>query len=140
MAYCTKADILERIAEDELARLTDDENGTTVDDSIVSRAITDADAEIDLHLAARHALPLPSTPPVILTYSCEIAIFKLYSRRMGPPDYWQALYDNASKALKLIADGKVSLGLSTGDEPDPGAPVELTSNDRQMTRDKLKGF
>ena len=140
MGYCAKADILERISSDELARLTDDANGTTVDDNLVSRAIADADAEIDVHLAVRHSLPLPSTPTVLLKLSTELAIYHLYSRRMGAPDFWRTRYEDGLKMLKLIAAGKISLGLRTGAEPNGGDAVEITGNERQFTREKLEGF
>ena len=141
MPYCTKADILERISSDELARLTDDENGTTVEDDLVSRAIDDADSEIDTYLAVRHSLPLPSVPRLLLKLSADMAVFYLYDRRMGAPEPWEKRYKRSIATLELLAQGKVSLGLSTGAEPPAsGAAVEVSSNERRFTRDKLIGF
>jgi phage gp36-like protein len=138
--YCTQADILERITAELLAQLTDDVDGDTIDSDVVSRAIADADSVIDGYVGKRYTLPLSTVPPVLLKASTEISIYNLYSRRMGAPDEWRTRYEDNRSWLKELAAGKVTLGVESTESTPKGAPVEMSSNERQFTRDKLKGF
>lgn len=141
MAYCTQSDIVEQLDEDILIQLTDDADAGTVDADTVTRAIADADAEIDSYCGVRHSVPFATVPDIILKYSVDIAIYNLYARRKGAPDYRKERYDNAIRFLKDVAAGRASLG-----EDDPDAPPmdthtpDISSNTRIFTRDKMSGF
>jgi len=141
MAYSTETDILDQLDEDILIQLTDDADTGEVDDDKVSRAIADADAEIDSYCGVRHTVPFSTVPAVILKLSVDIAIYNLYARRKGAPEDRKTRYDNAIRFLKDVAKGLATLG---GDDPD-GTPPEshkpdIDQADRIFTRDKMKGF
>jgi len=141
MAYATKTDIIEQLDEDTLIQLTDDAGAGTVDDSRVTRAIADADAEIDSYCGVRYSVPLSPVPPVIRKGSVDIAVYNLYARRRGAPEDRKDRYNDAIRFLRDVAAGKASLG---ADDPD-GAPgggnaPSIDYSDRIFTRDKMSGF
>jgi len=141
MAYCTQSDLLEQISESELIQLTDDDDIGVIDDDKITRAIVNADAEIDSYCGVKHTVPFTTVPPRIRALSEDISIYNLYSRRRGAPEDRKERYDNAIAFLKEVAKGNASLG-----EDDPDAPPldthkpEISSSDRVFSRDKMDGF
>jgi phage gp36-like protein len=136
MAYCTQADILKRLTENELLALADDDNDGSVDADIVTEAIADADAEIDGYVGTRHAVPLATVPALVLRLSVTIAINNLYLRRTGSlPDSVKTAYDRAVAMLRDISKGTLSLG---ADDPD-GSPPD-TDRVRVATTNNAKIF
>lgn len=143
MAYCAQSDILEQIDEDVLIGLTDDDDDGDVDDDKVTRAIADADAEIDSYCGARYTVPFTTVPAIIRKMSVEIAIYNLYARRKGASESREKRYNNAIRLLRDVSKGVVSLGADDpdGSPPDTNAPQMATTNpDRIFSREKLKGF
>ena len=141
MAYSEKADILEQMDEDILIQLTDDVDAGIVNDDAVTRAIADADSEIDSYCGVRYSVPFSTVPDRVRKLSVDIAIYNLYARRKGAPEDRKTRYENAIRFLKDIAKGLATLGK---DDPD-GSPAEsnkpdIDQSDRIFTRDKMKGF
>jgi phage gp36-like protein len=141
MAYSTQADCLDQISETELVQLTDDAGLGVIDADVVTRAIADADEEIDGYLGSRMEVPLSPVPGIIRKCSVDIAIYNLYARRQDTaPEIRKDRYKNAVGFLAKVAEGKISLGAS-----DPaGIPAEnavaYTAADAVMTADKLDRF
>lgn len=141
MPYCTQTDILEQISLNELVALTDDAGGGTVDASVVTRAIADADAEIDSYAASRYTVPFSPPPAIIRKTSVEIAVYNLFARRRGAPDHRKQRYDNAVKFLRSIANGEVSLGADAPSEAaSDGIEASTTEDGRIFTMDTMRGF
>ncbi len=144
MSYCTQDDILERISEAELIQLTDDENTGSADADTITRAIADADEEIDSYVGVRHIVPLDPVPALARKLSAEMAIYNLFGRRQaGPPEHIEKRYNAAVRLLELIAKGQASLGAQDpeGTPPTADAPQMASTNPaRVFTRDKLRGF
>ncbi len=140
MAYCTQADILERLPQDILVQLTDDDDTGQVDAPVVQRAIADADAEIDGYVGTRHQVPLSPVPDLLRKLSVEIAIYHLYSRRRGAPDEWRQRYDDAIRLLRDLAAGKISLGVYDPQGSPAGSPAQVESQPRRFRRDLMEGF
>ena len=141
MPYCTKPDILEQLDEDILIQLTDDNDLGVVDDDVITRAIADADAEIDGYCGTRYSVPFSTVPGIIRKMSVDISIYNLYARRKGAPEDRQKRYDNAIKFLVNVSKKLVSLGADDPDAPpsDTHKP-EIDQSDRIFTRDKMSGF
>lgn len=142
MAYAILADIEAQLSEDELIQLTDDAGEGEVDESIVARAIVDADEEMDGYLGGRMEVPLYPVPGIVRKLSVDIAIYNLYSRRPGtPPDVRSKRYDNAVRFLVRVGEGKLSLGQDdpAGAPPESGG-VSYSACDQVMTSTKLDRF
>lgn len=143
MAYCTQTDMLEQIDEDILIDLTDDADAGIVDAGTVTRAIADADAEIDSYCGKRYAVPFSTVPAIIRKVSVEIAIYNLYGRRRGAPEDREKRYNNAVRLLSGVSKGDVSLGENDpdGSPPETRAPEMATTNPaRVFSRSKMSGF
>lgn len=108
MAYSTLADLKKTIPERELVQVTDDEGRSSINEARVNQAIQDADDLIDTFLRSKHTVPLATVPPTIRRFSCQIAIYYLFLRRMGfePTDAMTASYKEAIRFLEGTRDGK----------------------------------
>jgi phage gp36-like protein len=134
MAYCTLSDIKDRIDEEVLIQLTDDEGLGVINEDRVSAAIDEADAEIDSYLSARYTVPLTPIPTVIKTLSVAIAIWNLYSRRGIVDEMRQERYKAAVGLLEKMAKGVATLGVDP--EPSGGeqqVKTSRTDEDRTFT-------
>jgi phage gp36-like protein len=138
MPYCTQADLLEQISEDELIQLTDDAGAGMIDAAVVTRAISDADAEIDSYAGTRYSVPLSTTPAMIRKLSVDISVYNLFARRRGAPDDRKERYKNAIRFLSDLSKGLISIGVSTPAPADDSGPEATTdADDRIFTRGKL---
>lgn len=140
MSYATLSDLENWIDEDELVQLTDDDDSGTVDTDKVDTVLEAASMEIDGYLGERYDLPLASVPGTINKLCCDIAIYNLYTRRQGPPDYIEKKYDNAVRFLEKVAAGKISLGASDPEGTGTSSNLQVSSKDREFTEDVLDTF
>ncbi len=151
MGYSTRDEVREMIKDDALNAIIGD---TFIEDPaereelvapIIDGAIGDADAEIDGYLAKRYAVPLAPAPKVINKFSKDIAIYNLFSRIGIDESTDQKTYLNRYNAaiafLKLVAEGKVSIG-SESEDPATAAATGFTvkSNARLFTREQMRGM
>ncbi len=151
MSYSTRAEVREMIKDDALNAIIGD---TFIEDPaereelvapIIDGAIGDADAEIDGYLAKRYAVPLAPAPKVINKFSKDIAIYNLFSRigidESTDQKTYLNRYNSAIAFLKLVAEGKVSIG---GESEDPATAAAtgftVKSNARLFTREQMKGM
>lgn len=142
MAYSTLDDLKEQLDETTLIELTDDAGSGTVDTTVTTRAIADADEEIDGYVGGRTTVPLYPVPGIIRKLSVDIALYNLFSRRHDSiPEIRKERYDNAVKFLVKVAEGKISLGQNDPDPPASGGDVDYTQAvDAVMTSTKLDNF
>ena len=120
MTYATKQNLIDRYTEAELAKLTDELNGTVIDDTTVSRALGDADTEIDGYAGALYAVPLDPVPGLIQNIACRLARYFLYTGHR--PDHVRQDFDDAIATLKRIAKGEVVLPGAAAAESGQAAP------------------
>lgn len=145
MPYCTVADILAMMPENDLIQLTDDAaQPYMVNQANVDRAISDAGELIDSSLRGRYTLPLSPVPGIINTLATDVAIYRLYARRvkLTPPPGVSERYTNAQKILDQIQSGKKSIGgENTGGvvTPEIGGP-QFTASERTFTKDSLADY
>ena len=107
MTYATQTDLVDRFGETELAQRTNRVDGLTINTVVLARALADADAEIDSYLAIRYALPLGSTPVVLVRMAADLARYRLYDD--GVPDTVRQRYEDAVALLKRMASGEVKV-------------------------------
>ena len=139
--YATQQDLIDRFGQEELVELTDraDPPAGVIDATVVTRALTDADALIDGYVGARYDLPLSSTPALLVDLAADIARYKLY--KDDPTEAVESRNKAALATLRDISTGKAKLDIA-GAEPatsGAGAP-EVSAPDRLFTRDTLDGF
>ncbi len=78
-----------------------------------------AEAEINAAIARRYTLPLSPVPPLIETIADDIAIYRIFTRRVFSAEKindspWPDRYKEARDLLKQIADGELTLANSDG--------------------------
>jgi len=111
--YCTTADIVARIGQLQLARLTSDNvNATTPDAVKVAAAILRGATYIDAQIQDIYSTPLISVPQIIRDMNTTFAIYYLMSGRfseLAMPKVWKDQYDEACSALLEIASLDMTL-------------------------------
>ena len=128
--YCTIADIKKIMSEQDLIELTDDMIPAAVIVSAnVNKAISDAGEMIDGYLRARYTLPLSPLPGLIATLACDIAVYRLYARRvrLTPPEGVSERYKNALKLLGQIQKGEIDLGVGSTNTPEAADSVGVAN-------------
>ena len=142
MTYCTQTDLEEQISQNELIELSDDAGAGVVDDSVVTRAIADADGEIDSYCASRYTVPFLPVPVMVRKLSVDIAIYNLHTRRavLKVPEVRQKRYENAVRFLRDVSRGLISLGADAPAQANTSDTASIAGNDRIFTRDKMQGL
>lgn len=144
MSYATQQDLVDRFGEEELVQLTDRDNApaTTIDATVVGKALGDADALIDSYVGKQYALPLASAPPILTRYAADIARFYLFGERADKDHPVRGAFDLALTWLKDVARGLVKLDDGTGSEAsaEGGGQVRFDVAERVNSRDSLKDF
>lgn len=115
MTYAVKQDLIDRFGQTELAQLTDRTNGASIDDTVIGKALADADAKIDSYIAVVHQLPLVPVPATLVRIAGDIARYYLYDDRVT--EQVKDRFEDAIRFLRDVAAGKASLGVDTGGTP-----------------------
>lgn len=111
MSYATITDLNKRITQDELIRLTDEEDTGEVNSATIAAALEAADVEIDNYLAVRYSLPLANPQPLLVPIAVDIAIWNLYALdSSGVPENRKNRYQAVVQTLDRISHGKPPLG------------------------------
>ena len=134
MSYASLDDLKKKFGQDELIALTDRVNQTTIDASIVTRALEDADAEINIYLLKRYQLPLSGTFPLLTILACDIARFRLHTT--DPSDEVRKRYQDAKQMLEDIAHGTYDLNHPPTDTNE----VKWQAHPRQLSGSQLSSF
>ncbi|AAP95465.1 hypothetical protein A6046_05250 [[Haemophilus] ducreyi] len=103
MKYCTLDDLILSFGQDEIYRLI-------ATDQEAEKALDDAQAEIDMYLSDRYALPVKSVPKSLNRIACDIAHYYLYNS-VDEDSTVYLRYKHRIKQLSDVAAGKLSLGL-----------------------------
>jgi len=135
MAYCTVDDIKNALSERRLIELSNDQDSSSVNTTVVEAAIKKADGVIDAYCRKRYSIPLADPPNVINALSVELSIYFLYSRKSEAPDDIQKRYEKAIEMLEQIAEGKLKLGL-----PSANSKIQMIEEytDRVFTMEVLE--
>ena len=141
MTYAIQQDLVDRFGELELLQLTDRTNmpPSTVDDVVVGRALTDADAVINGYVGKKYSLPLSPVPEVLTKIACDLAWFYLHGEAATKDGIVARRADAAISWLKDVAKGLVAID-QDGEEPAPagGGSIQANPATRVFRRDTLK--
>ena len=138
MTYCDQDGMITRFGEGELITLTDTSDTDQIDVNALQVALSDASDEIDTYLAARHSLPLGSTPDILVRLCADIARYRLYDDRML--DEVEKRYDDSIKLLKDIARGTAQLPIEQHNSPTGEVATSKTRESRIFTSQTLEDF
>ena len=116
--YITREDIRVAVNPAELTQLTNDEMADFAtaqpDWAVVDRAIEYACEMADGYLMGRYTLPLEPVPTMLQLWCTDLARYWLHKRRLNGADFpkeLQAAYDDATRLLGHVRDGKLHLGV-----------------------------
>ena len=139
MPYAVRQDYIDRFGIAELVQLVDRDQDDVEDPGVLDQAIADAGAEIDGYLSARYALPLATTPAVLVRICCDITRYRLYDNRAT--EEVRVRYTDAVRYLTSIAGGVVQLGLATpaASSVDDALPI-YSAADRVFSATKLADY
>lgn len=142
MTYASKQDLIDRFTEQELIELTDMTNvpPEVIDDTKVTRALTDTDSLINSYISTRYSVPVSPVPSILNEKACAITRYKLY--RNGCPDRVTSDNKDAIAWLNMVANGSVSLAdVATAPiAQTSGSSVKTNNSRRTFTRDTLRDF
>ena len=141
MAYCTLQELTDRYSERMLIEISDrgDTPAEEVDQTLIDRAIADADALIDGYLSVRYALPLASVPRLVKDLSLRISIY--YAHAHVAAEKIRRDYEEALKTLEHLSKGLIRLDLD-GAEPAASGASEVRTNEpeRPIAAATMKGY
>jgi phage gp36-like protein len=145
MAYSTDSDLLKEMTQSELAKLTGDTSGVSVDSNRTAYARENADAMINAYLSGRFNVPFSGTiDPIIRKLSIDLTVSNLYDYAYGRTTVpstlvWRKL--NAVKLLKDIQSGYLSL-ISLTDQTQLPPPIisNKDGSDKFFRADQLDSF
>lgn len=139
--YCSKQGMIDRFGQNELIQLTDrgDLPVGAIDDTVLNKALDDADSVINGYLASRYALPLATVPTTLERISADIGRFFLYDDQA--PERIEKAYDKAIAFLKDVSKGVASFGAdAAGNKPESSDLAEMQSGGRVFERGTSSGF
>ena len=141
MPYSTDEDLFDRLSEDQVRRLTDEDGTGQVDEQLTARLRTEAMQYIDARLRGRYDLPLAEPTPAILK-QIEVSLLaaKLYSRRanLETPGGIRAQEKDALADLKMIGRGEIDLGVEAGDDESGSGSYRALTEDATLN-DQMAG-
>lgn len=132
--YCTIEQIKSQIPEEKLVQLTDDKNLAEIDINTVNQIILSAEDTINGYLRGIYNLPLNPVPGFVSELALNLAIYKLYFRRIGtviPEDIVQK-YKDAIETLEKIRKREIVL-----DVEDSKSGVVLINSREKIFNDVL---
>lgn len=145
--YCTIEDIETQTSTPALIQLSSDNGQEEVNRVVVEEAIIYSSTLIDGYLRGRYSLPLNVRFPLLRILGIDIAIYRLYSRRMRNemPEVIQDNYDHAIATLRDIQKGIITLESESDTlETSTFNPNEYRTNktiiDRLFNKGKLSEY
>ncbi len=141
MSYATEADIIARYGQDAVTIAADRDGDGQSDEGVIDQALADAGSLIDSYLAVRYDLPLPQVPDALTRACVDIVMYQMAADCSVATEEQRRRYEQAIAYLRMLADGKASLGLESPPAEDPRTgSAAFTSATRHFTRDTLRGF
>lgn len=127
VVYITIDDMAARYPLVVLAQLTDDTDGTSVDNPVLTVLIAESESIVHGYLRDRYSLPLQQCPEDLKGCICAIVYYKAYRRRQddvpqGVTDAYNASIDYLTKAQR----GAIVLALPEN-QVAPALPLVMTN-------------
>lgn len=143
MAYATRQDLIDRFGATEIIQRTDRSNrpATTIDDTVVARALADAQALVDGYIGKVYELPLATVPPVLTKVCCDLARLNLWAGAADKDGPVSRAADAAVAWAKDVARGLVRLDVAGITPPQAsGGGVKVAGAPKIFSSDSLRGL
>lgn len=139
MTYATLSDLIDRAGEYEILQVADRDDSGAPDETVVAKALSDADNIINGYVASKYDLPFVEVPDLLSTWSTSIARYLLH--RDGAPEHIEADYKDALSGLKDVSFGRIALTGVSGATQDQASGTHLSSApDQVFTDHELRGW
>lgn len=139
MAYCTRANLVDRFSETEIADLLDGNNDGQDDQQKLPSRVQDAEALINGYLGTQYAVPITGTvPQAIVFIACDIVRYLLWDKRAS--EEVRNRYNDAVARLKDYSRGIMILPELDKPATNTTGGVDYYAEERVFTRDSLSGF
>ena len=136
MPYADLTGMYNRFSQERVDQLLDRDGDGQPDAGVFDAALADAQAEMDIILAQRYAVPLADPAPlVITTLACAIILYQLY--RDDPPKLVAKRHAAALLTLEQFASGAASI---PGLKPAPSSSIAVEEGPREFADTKLSEF
>lgn len=111
MAYCTAQHVTDAYSMDQVAEVTGDSSGQSVDSSVVEQAVTDYGGYMETHVRMQHADdPFDETHDLLRSLNVEGAFLLMCKRQPGGLTEEQAeAEERLDDILMEIANGSIAL-------------------------------
>ena len=141
MTYILQSDIEGFMSRTQLIQCTDDEKTGEIDTDKITKAIEDAESEVNGYLGKRYVVPIaPPVPNLVQKLSTDIAVWNVWRRRQRAPENVRQAYEDAIKRLEKIAAGEIVLDVETLPPASTLTGGEVFTAKRKFTRHKMRGF
>ncbi len=134
----TIAEFVARFGLDEVVRMTDAAGDGRIGKDFLVSALTDAQAQVEAHLAGRYALPISPVPVIVKMLIADLARGRLYPS--GMPDGIETQVKAAMRTLERIASGAIGLGTAVPEAPVSGDGSPMHFSGGRAYPDNLKGY
>lgn len=132
--YATTQDLIDRFGQDAVLVAADRDRDGALDQTVIDKALLDADAEIDTYVGQQYQLPLPIVPRILTKLAVDLAFDTLSPEADTATENRRTRREKAVQLLKSIAKGDVSLGIQQ-DSPVRIKP-SISSSPRRWTRNR----
>jgi len=144
MAYSTDEDIFDRLSEQKVQQLTDDDQTGSVDTERLARLRDQATRKVDLYVRRRYELPITDTDALQILADIEVDLlaYILHARRPHEiPEDVQNDREQAMEDLKMIAEeGGLGIDQDGDGEPDGGSTTRVRQGDDRLTlKERMNG-
>ena len=136
--YASRSDITDKHGLDALYPARNDDGN--IDDTKVTKALVAASAKIDSYIGRRHALPLPTTPDILMAYCVDIAVYEMSNTSDTLTDTIEKRYKDAIMWLNDVSAGRASLGLPSPAGKTSARPVLATGSAKLFSRKNMRGL
>lgn len=112
MPYIEQSNILNEMSASELAILTGDQSGTTIDTGKVEAAIASAEALINAYLFGKYEIPVAFPCDTVIMIATSLSIYNLYAMKYRDsfvPNEVLSRKVEAIRLLEAIAKGIMTL-------------------------------
>lgn len=149
MRYCSLADLQLAMPLATLIQLSNDavagygQPEPSLNLAVVEEAVHQGEELVDAHLRGRYHLPLATVPSMVKNITVNLARHWLYARRPEGselPDAVTRTYKSALQMLEAIRDGKLTIGVPTGEAaPEPGE-MKVRARPRRFSANLLDRY